>query len=529
MAADAAIALPGRRFAGNPWIVAVAVSLAAFMEVLDTTITNVSLSHIAGSLGASPEESTWVLTSYLVANGIVLPLSGWLSGVFGRKRYFMVCIAAFTAASFACGAATSMTMLIVFRLVQGLAGGGLQPTQQAIIMDAFPPEKRGAAFGVTGITMIVAPILGPTLGGFITDSYSWRWIFYLNVPVGLFALWMVNMFVQDPDHAKAQGVKTIDYVGLGLIVIGLGALQIVLDKGQQEDWLDSAFIRHFATISAASLTCAFIWLWHRDDPVIDLKLLKQASFGLSCIMIFFVGFALYASSALLPILTQSQFGYNATLSGMVLSPGGMAVVFLMPIAGMLVGKIEARYLVAFGFFLCAAGQAVTSFVTPEWNYNLFTLARIVQVLGLPFLFIPISTIAFMNIPKEKSSKASALFAMGRNLGGSIGIALAASYIARHQQGHQTALVQKLTPTSPEYRSLMDTYIRYFEGAGQTHAEAIKAAMGRMNYELQHQVVILSYNDAFRTMAIIMMGLSLLALFFLPHNKPGAKGAPGGAH
>lgn len=529
MAADAVIAAPGRSFAGNPWIVAVAVSLAAFMEVLDTTITNVSLSHIAGSLGASPDESTWVLTSYLVANGIVLPLSGWMAGVMGRKRYFMLCIAAFTAASFACGAATSLSMLIIFRLIQGLAGGGLQPMQQSIIMDAFPPEKRGAAFGVTGITMIVAPILGPTLGGFITDSYSWRWIFYLNVPVGLFALWMVNMTVQDPEHAKAQGVKTIDYIGLGLIVIGLGALQIVLDKGQQEDWLDSAFIRHFAMVSALSLVSAVIWLWDREDPVIDLKLLTKAGFGLCCVMIFFVGFALYASSALLPILTGSQYGYNATLSGMVLSPGGMAVVFLMPIAGILSGRVQARYLVALGFLLCGAGQLVTSFVTPQWNYTLFTLARIVQVLGLPFLFIPISTVAFARIPKELSSKASALYSMGRNLGGSIGIALAASYIARHQQMHQTALTRNLTPPSPEYRSLVDNTVRYFESTGHTHAQSMQLAMGRINYELQHQVAILSYGDAFRIMGVIMLGLSLLALVFLPHNKPGAKGAPGGGH
>ena len=254
----------------NPYLVAMVVSLAAFMEVLDTTITNVSLSHIAGTLGASQDESTWVLTSYLLANGIVLPLSGWLSGVMGRKRFFMTCIAAFTVASLVCGMANSLPILIFFRLVQGLAGGGLQPTQQAMIVDVFPPEKRGAAFGITGITMIVAPILGPTLGGVITDNYSWRWIFFMNVPVGMLAFWLVGRMVQDPPHAQAKGVLSIDYIGLSLIAFGLGALQIMLDKGQQDDWFGSNFIIMCATISAVCLISAVFWLLRQEDPIIDL-------------------------------------------------------------------------------------------------------------------------------------------------------------------------------------------------------------------------------------------------------------------
>ncbi len=524
---NSAAASPGQ--AGfNPWTVAFAVSLAAFMEVLDTTITNVSLSHISGSLGASRDESTWVLTSYLVANGIVLPLSGWLAGAMGRKRYFMMCIGAFTAASFACGAATSLPMLIVFRLLQGLAGGGLQPMQQAIIVDAFPPEKRGAAFGVTGLTMIVAPILGPTLGGFITDTYSWRWIFYLNVPVGIFALWMVGMFVQDPDHAKAQGVKKIDYVGLSLIVLGLGALQIVLDKGQQEDWFGSSFIVTFASLSAACLICAVLWVLRQKDPVVDLRLLTDRGFGLSCVMIFCVGFALYASSALLPLLTQSQYGYDATLSGLVLSPGGLAVVFLMPIAGKMVGKVEARYMVATGFVLCSIGMVATSFVTPDTDFRLFVIARILQVIGLPFLFIPISTIAFARIPKEKSSKASALYALFRNMGGSIGIALIASFVARREQLHQTILGAHLSATSPVYQGMLHDYSAAYAGQGYAAGSAASAAVGAIYRELLHQVTVLSYADAFRLMAIVTALMAGIA-FLLPHNNPKAKPGAAPAH
>jgi DHA2 family multidrug resistance protein len=525
----AATAIDQQELGGiNPWAVAFAVSLAAFMEVLDTTITNVSLSHIAGSLGASADESTWVLTSYLVANGIVLPLSGWLAGVFGRKRYFMGCIAAFTAASFLCGAATTLPMLIVFRLLQGIAGGGLQPTQQAIIVDAFPPEKRGAAFGVTGITMIVAPILGPTLGGFITDNFSWRWIFYLNVPVGIFALWMVSMMVRDPLHAMAQGLKKIDYVGLSLIVLGLGALQIVLDKGQQDDWFGSSFITMMATISGTSLVCAVFWLLNQADPIVELRLLGKRGFGLSCLMIFCVGVALYSSSALLPILTQSEFGYNATISGLVLSPGAFAVVFLMPVSGKLVGKIPARYLIAVGFLLTAIGMMATSFISPETDYRHFVFMRTLQVLGLPFLFIPVATLAFIDIPKELSSKASALFSLARNIGGSIGIAVIYAYVARKEQVHQTTLATAMTPGNPYYRALLHDYAQRLIGHGYSAATSGAGALGRVYQELLRQVIVLSYDDAFRVLAVVMIALSALA-FTMPYNNPHAKKAAAPAH
>lgn len=505
----------------NPWLIAVVVSLATFMEVLDTTITNVSLSHIAGTLGASQDESTWVLTSYLVANGIILPLSGWLSGVFGRKRFFMGCIAGFTLASFACGSANSLGMLIVFRLIQGLAGGGLQPTQQAIILDAFPLEKRGQVFAITGITMIVAPILGPTLGGFITDNFNWRWIFFMNVPVGFLAFWLVGRMVQDPPHAKAKGLLSIDYIGLSLIALGLAALQIVLDKGQQEDWFGSNFIITVAVISVACLVCAVLWLLRREDPVIDLRLLKDPSFALSCVMIFFVGFSLYGSSTLLPILVQSEFGYDATLAGLVLSPGGFAVVFLMPIAGKLVAHIQARYMIAFGMLCLTFGMWATMHVTPQADYSMFVTMRILQVLGLPFLFIPVSTVAFSHIPKEKSSKASAIYAMSRNIGGSIGIAMLLNFISRRQQLQQSTLAAHLTPEHKIYDTMHAGYAQAYYSHGMTLASSAHAATGRIYRELLHQSTILAYRDAFAVMACSTFVLALIALL-MPKNNPRRK-------
>ena len=511
----------------NPWLIALVVSLATFMEVLDTTITNVSLSHIAGTLSASQDESTWVLTSYLVANGIVLPLSGWLSNVIGRKRFFMMCIAGFTGASFACGAATSLEMLIVFRLIQGLAGGGLQPTQQAIILDAFPPSKRGAVFGITGITLIVAPILGPTLGGWITDNYSWRWIFFINVPVGLFAFMMVRRVVTDPLHAAARGLKHIDGIGLALIAIGFGALQIVMDKGQQDDWFDSNFIVAMSLLSAVAIGGAIVWLLRQEDPIVDLRLLADSGFGLAVILIFATGFALYGSSALLPLLVQTQFGYNATLAGLVLSPGGLALLFLMPLSGKLVSKIQARYMISFGLTLLCYGMWYTANVSPQADYMTFVMMRVMQVLGLPFLFIPISVLAFMNIPKEKSNKASALFALARNLGGSMGIAILGSYVARHTQLHQQHLAAHLMPGDPVYEQRLASVTHAIMDKGYSASEAAPLAMGNLYRELLHQASVLAYHDTFLFMAGIMACGVVLTLF-LPANKVGKKAAEAAA-
>lgn len=507
----------------NPWLIALVASIATFMEVLDTTITNVSLSHIAGALAATPEESTWVLTSYLVANGIVLPISGWLSNVMGRKNFFMLCIASFTVASLLCGLSSSLAMLIVFRLVQGLAGGGLQPTQQAIVLDSFPPERRGAVFGITGITLIVAPILGPTLGGWITDNFSWRWVFLINVPVGLIALFLVYRLVDDPPHASKQGLKKIDYIGLGAIGIGLAALQILLDKGQQDDWFDSNFITSMAVIAVTSLSFAIYWVLRQTDPVVNLRLFKETGFRYGSILIFFTGFVLYASSALLPLLTQSQFGYDATLAGLVLSPGGLAVMLLMPISGKLTGIVPAKYLVMVGVTLCAIGTWWTSHLTPQTDYTTFVWMRIVQMLGLPFLFIPVSSLAFAHIPKGENNKASALFSLNRNLGGSIGIALVTSYLARHQQINQSSLAAHLDPTDPVYQSKLASVTATLYSQGRTLYGASQEAVGQIYKQFLSQASIMAYADAFRLMFICMI-IGLCVAFFLPKNNPRAKPA-----
>ncbi len=512
----------------NPLLVSTAVSLAAFMEVLDTTIANVALSHIAGSLGASSEESTWVLTSYLVSNGIILPLSGWLSALMGRKNFFISCILGFTLTSFLCGIATSLPMLIVFRLLQVLSGGGLQPSQQAIIKDSFPPEKLGMAFAITGITTVLAPILGPTLGGYITDNFSWRWIFFMNVPVGLLAAFLVKILVQDPPSAQKQKVDSIDYIGLSLIALGLGALQIVLDKGQQEDWLDSSFIVIFACMAVIGLTLAIFWLLRQKHPVVELKLFTIPSFSLPCLMIFFVGFALYSSAMLLPMLVQTNFGYDATLSGLILSPSGIATIFMMPVVGRLVNRIQAKYLISFGMLITAVGMWTTGLVTPQTDYTTFVLVRILQTVGLPFLFVPASTLAFSKIPPESSSNASAIVSLMRNLGGSIGISLVTNKLIHSQQIEQSYLVQHLTTADPGYRSALATFTQTITNLGVPSTQAPTAAMGQIYQQLVTQASILAYRDAYHFVAIILVALAIIALL-MPGNPLQKKTALAESH
>ena len=512
----------------SPLLVSTVVSLAAFMEVLDTTIANVALSHIAGSLGASSEESTWVITSYLVSNGIVLPLSGWLSALLGRKRFFIFCILGFTLTSFMCGVSTSLPMLIVARLLQGLAGGGLQPMQQAIIKDSFPPEKLGMAFAITGITTVLAPILGPLLGGYITDSYSWRWIFFINVPVGLFAAFLVKMLVQDPPSAQKQKVETIDYIGLGLIALGLGCLQIVLDKGQQEDWFDSSFIVLFAALSAAGLILAIFWLLQQKNPVVKLRLFAIPSFSLPCIMIFFVGFALYSSATILPMLVQANFGYDATLSGLVLSPGGLVTLFMMPLAGRVVTLVQSKYLISFGMLLTAVGMWAAGLVTPQTDYNTFVLVRILQVVGLPFLFVPASTLAFSKISPANSNDASAIVSLMRNLGGSIGIALVTNKLIHSQQVQQASLVEHLTAADSGYTGSLATYTQAIMNLGMPASQAATDAMGKIYQELLHQASILAFRDAYNYVAAICVILGIVALF-MPGNELKKKNAPAASH
>ncbi len=503
----------------NPWLIAAVASLATFMEVLDTTITNVSLKHISGSLGAGEDESTWVLTSYLVSNGIILPLSGWLSDLFGRKRFFIGCILGFTATSFLCGVATSLPGLIFFRILQGLFGGGLQPTQQAIILDTFPIEKRGTVFAITGITIIIAPILGPTLGGIITDNFSWRWIFYINVPVGLTAAFLVWQLLDTSDPSKNKSSARIDIVGLGLVSLGLSALQILLDKGQQEDWFASTFIIAWALICFACLVVAVIWLVGQKEPIIDLSLFKDWAFASSCILIFLTGFVLYGTNVILPLMLQGQYGYDATLAGLVLSPGGLVLLIVMPICGKLVGKIQARFLIIIGFTIFAAGMYHSMSFSPQTDFHTFQWIRVTQIWGLPFLFIPVSTLAFSNIPKEKTNKASALFALFRNVGGSVGIAVVTTYAVRQQQVHQNFLSEHLVPGQAPYENLLARTVEY--------TGSLKLSMAKIYQMLQKQAALNAYIDTFEFLAFIMGGLAIFTLLLLPANRPANRDVPVG--
>src|SRR6266404_318192 len=395
----------------NPWLIAVVVAMAAFMEVLDTSIANVALPYMAGSLGASNDESTWVLTSYLVSNAIVLPISGWFAGVFGRKRFFMLCLTIFTLSSLLCGIAPSLGAIILFRVLQGLGGGGLQPMAQAILADTFPPRQRGLAFALYGITSVIAPTIGPTLGGWITDNYTWRWIFFINLPVGILALFLIFRLVEDPPWAKraaGAGVK-IDYIGVSLLVIGVGALQVMLDKGQEEDWFASPFIVMLAVITGAGLIALVIWEWFYKNPIIEIRLFKNLNFLGANAMMFILGIMLFSSLVMMPQFLQTLVRYTSESAGLVLSGGGLVLLFLMPIAGTLASKVQARYIIAFGWLVLSAAMFYTTQrLDLQMSFRSASLLRITQVVGLGFLFVPINLAAYVGMPAEKSNSIAGL-------------------------------------------------------------------------------------------------------------------------
>ena len=438
----------------NPWIIAIAVTLATFMEVLDTSIANVALPHIAGSLSAGQDESTWVLTSYLVSNAIVLPLSGWLSSIVGRKRFYMTCVFVFTVSSFLCGLAPSLPALIIFRILQGAGGGGLQPSEQAILADTFPPAKRGMAFAVYGIAVVMAPAIGPTLGGWITDNYTWRWIFFVNIPVGIVSLLLTSRLIQDPPDFRRRKLSEtrIDYVGLGLVALGLGCLQVVLDKGQRDDWFESHFITVLAAIAAISLLFVIWWEWRHKDPIIDLHLFKERTFAVSNLLMFMLGFALLGSTLLLPLFLQTLMGYTAQLSGMALSPGGFAIMVLMPLVGFLLSKYDARYLLVFGLSMLSFSLFHMTRFDLGIDFRTAALARVLQAVGLAFLFVPINTAAYSYLPRNKNNAASGLMNLARNIGGSVGISFVTTMLDRRTQKHLTDLMSHLTSANAQFQA-----------------------------------------------------------------------------
>jgi DHA2 family multidrug resistance protein len=506
------------RAAANPWLVEVVVSMATFMEVLDTSIANVSLGHIAGNLGAGRDESTWVLTSYLVANAIIIPISGWLSSVMGRKRFYMTCVALFTVSSFLCGIAPSLGLLLLFRVFQGAGGGGLAPSEQSILADTFPPEQLGAAFAIWGIAVVVAPAIGPGLGGWITDNASWRWIFFINIPVGIVSLFLTHQLVQDPPAAVEARRKErerrlrVDYIGFAFVILAFGSLQVLLDKGQEDDWLSSNFIRIFAVLTAIGLVGLIVWeTMIVDNPIVDLPLLANPNLSTSMVLQFVVGFILTATTVLIPEFVQQLLGYNATHAGMVLMPGGFALIFMMPIAGRLVSRVQPKYLMAVGLGITAMSMFYLTGFDTDVDFRHLAILRAVQCIGLPLFFIPLNTIAYGNLPPGKNNNASAMMNLMRNLGGGIGISVASTILIRRSQLHQ----ERIASTSTRYFS---PFVHYMNSIGGFTEKNVVGFYGAV----QQQATMLAFLDVFKIMAIgccCIIGLILMTKKVKPRGKP----------
>ena len=499
------------------------VMLATFMEVLDTSVANVSLPHIAGSLSASMDESTWMLTSYLVANAIILPMGGWFSMLVGRKRFYMICVAIFTISSFLCGIAPSLGALIFFRVLQGIGGGALQPISQAILVESFPREKQGMAMAVYGMGVVVAPVVGPTLGGWITDNYSWRWIFFINIPVGILSLVLTALLIFDPPFLKRKSLGNgfkIDYLGFGLLALGLGALEVVLDEGQKEDWFGSHFIVTFAIVTLVCLVAVVFWELRQKEPIIDFRILKDRNYALATLSMLVLGFVLYASTALMPLFLQTLLGYTAMMSGLVLSPGGLVMVVCLPVVGIMVRKYQPRWLVIFGVVVTSLGLFRMAKFTLGIDYNTAVTSRMVQSFGLAFLFVPISATAFAFIPKERTSYATGLFNLARNIGGSSGIATATTLLARRAQFHQSVMVAHLTPFDWRYRESVAGAAAILRTAGSSASDANLQAQGMIYGTMVRQANMLAFADAFWVMGVLFL-LIIPLMFLIKKVKPSA--------
>jgi DHA2 family multidrug resistance protein len=508
----------------NPWLITVVVSMAAFMELLDTDIANVALPHIAGNLGASNNESTWVLTSYLVANAIILPINGWLVQVFGRKRYFLLSTLLFTVSSFFCGIAPSLPILLLARILQGIGGGGLQPMVQAILADTFPPARRGLAFALFGITCVVAPILGPTLGGWITDNYSWRWIFLMNLPVGALALGLTARLLEDPPSARARTQPTrFDSIGFSLLALGVGALQILLDKGQDDDWFSSRFITTLAVVTVVSLVALAVYEWSHRDPIIDLHLFTNVNFLSANVMMLILGIVFFSSLVMVPQFLQNLMGYSAFNAGLALSASGLLILIEMPLIGQLTSRVQARHLIALGWL----GVALSMMLSAQWldlqiSFQTATRMRLVQALGLPLLFVPITLAAYVGLPPEKNNSAAGLINFTRNIGSSIGTSLVTTLIARGAQFHQGHLVSRLASDNPAFQAQADGLARQLVSAGMGAHQALEQAYARLYNMVHGQAQTLAYIDIFWLLglcAAVMVGFS----FLLKKNDPRAGG------
>ena len=483
----------------NPWLIALTVTIATFMEVLDTSIANVALPHIAGSVGASQEEATWVLTSYLVSSAVILPISGWLSDRFGRKRFYMVCVVMFTACSLLCGLAPTLPALIIARILQGLGGGGLAPSEQAILADTFPIEKRGQAFALYGMAVVVAPAIGPTLGGWLTDNYNWHWIFFINLPFGLLSLFLSNRMVEDPPEMKArmQRRSPVDFIGLGAVALGVGLLEFTLDKGQEKDWFGSGQIQLTAFLAVITLIFFAFWEWRHPDPIVDLKMLKNRNFGTAVFLQLVLGMVLFGSTVLIPQYLQVLLGYTAERAGMVLSPAGFVMMVMMAVAGRTLGKGDPRLMVMLGYMATAIGLFNLTRLDLYTSFGTATLWRMLQVIGLPFIFIPISTLNYVGVPRNKMNQISSLSNFARNIGGSAGTALLTTYLARSAQVHQLNLASHLSAGSAAVAAQIQ---RFAMLTHSTFAAAQFPALAQIYGQMQRQAMMLAYKNAFAILA-----------------------------
>jgi len=509
----------------NPWLIAVVVAMAAFMEVLDTSIANVALPYMAGNLGASNDQSTWVLTSYLVSNAIVLPITGWMAGAFGRKRFFTICLFIFTASSLLCGIAPSLGLLLFFRVLQGAGGGGLQPMAQAILADTFPPQQRGLAFALYGITAVTAPTIGPTLGGWITFNYSWRWIFFINLPVGLLTLFLIYRFVEDPPYLariKAAGVK-LDYIGIGLLALGVGSLQILLDKGQEDDWFGSRFITTLIVTAAVCLIALVIWELRQKAPVVDVRLFKNFNFASANLMMFTLGIMLFSSLVLMPLFLQTLAGYTAQVAGLAISAGGVCLLIEMPIMGVLTTKVQARHLIAFGWFCLASAMFYsTKQIDLTMSFNTALWLRVDQVFGMGFLFVPITLAAYIGIAPEKNNSVSGMINFVRNMGSSVGTSIVTTLLARRAQFHQQILVSNIRSGNPRLYGAVQGLSQQFTAGGLDKHSAQAVAYARIYQGIQAQSSAQAYIDTFMVLAV-GSGIMFFLSFILKRNDPGGGG------
>ena len=501
----------------NPWVVTFAVMLATFMEVLDTTVVNVAIPHISGNLGATLEEGTWVVTSYLVSNAIILPISGWVARYMGRKRLLLSCVAGFTITSLFCGLATSLPALIFFRVLQGLTGGGLQPLAHAILLETFPRQKHGQAMAAFGLGVLLAPILGPTLGGWITDNYSWRWIFYLNLPVGMFSLVMMNRFVHDPPYIRRGNAGRVDLWGIGFLALGIGSLQVILDTGQRKDWLASHYIRFFMVLCVGGLVALVIRELRAREPVVDLRALVNRSFRTGVLLIGMLGFILYASLVLLPIYLQTLLGYPAYNSGLALSPRGIGALIFTPIAGYLTSKTDPRRLLGFGLVLGSFTMFSLSGLNLNAGYWDIMWPQVFQGVALSFLFVPLMALTMSEISQEKMGNATSIFNLMRNIGGSFGIAIMTTFLARRGQMHQSRLVEKITAGDVRTVRTLRGLQGFFYANGADSYTASRKALGALYGMVQLHASMLAFVEAFWIMGVLFL-LMLPLIMLLRYRK-----------